>query len=68
MKLKIISNGTDLGTKVVDAETGSVVEGVTSIEWKIAAGKYAEATIKCISIPVEVEIDGKNGRLIEYET
>lgn len=32
MKLKIISDGTRAGTKVVN-ESGETVEGVTSIEW-----------------------------------
>ena len=35
MKLKIISDGTIKGTKVVDQDTGEELIGVTSIEWSV---------------------------------
>lgn len=31
MKLKIVSDGTPTGTRVLDAATGEMVEGVTSV-------------------------------------
>ena len=57
LKLKIISDGTPWGTKVVNVETGEVVQYVTDVEWKFASGKMAEATIKLAQVPVEIEID-----------
>lgn len=45
MKLKIISDGTGRGTKVVDAETGEELKYVTEIVWRIEALGYASATV-----------------------
>ena len=36
MKIKIISDGTVQGTKVIDKDTGAELEGVVSIEWSVA--------------------------------
>ena len=43
MKLKIISDGTKAGTRVVNADNGEQVEDVSHIEWRID-GKDAVAT------------------------
>lgn len=41
MRVKIVSDGTRLGTKVVDAQTGEAIEGVVGVGWRIAAdGNY----------------------------
>jgi hypothetical protein len=55
MKVKLISDGTFIGTKVVDAETGELVEGVAGIEWCLT--NYAEPavlTLHFIDMPVEL--------------
>jgi hypothetical protein len=36
MKIKIISDGTVVGTKIVNAETGELIENVISVDWKIS--------------------------------
>jgi hypothetical protein len=45
MKLKIISDGTCRGTKVVNSETGEMLEGVKDINWKISAGSFSSTII-----------------------
>lgn len=45
MKLKIISDGTSFGTKIIDSTTGEEVEEITSIRWEITAGDASRATI-----------------------
>lgn len=55
MKLKIISDGTNKGTKVVD-EIGDMVENVQSVQWQISAGMLSRATIEILAIPIETGI------------
>jgi len=58
MKLKIISNGTVAGTKLVD-ELGNMVDHVQSISWSIRIGELSRATIELINIPIETGQDGQ---------
>ena len=59
MKVKIISDGTSNGTKVVNVETGEVIENVTRIFWEVNVGSLAKAHIQIINCEVEVEAEGK---------
>lgn len=55
MKLKVISDGTALGTKVINAETGEAIENISRISWELDASVYiAQAVIEVIEIPVEL--------------
>lgn len=55
MKIKIVSDGTVRGTKVVNADTGDWIEGITAIEWRVEAGaRTARANIEMMKIPVEM--------------
>lgn len=55
MKLKIISDGTYLGTKVVNATTGEAVEDILSVRWNVDwRDGIAEATIEFRFIGVEL--------------
>ena len=56
MKLKIISDGTSRGTKVVNAETGEELKYVTDIVWRIEAMGYAHATIEIDNVAFEGEV------------
>ena len=64
MKLKIIS-GIDSGilwrtaTKVVNAETGELLEGVQEIDWHVSVKDIPVATIKVLNVEVDIEIDAK---------
>ena len=58
MRIKIISDGTPTGTRVVCAETGEIVKGVTSVEWSHATpGKPSYAVLKLHLVPVEIIAD-----------
>lgn len=57
-RLKIISGGYRGDTRVVDAETGDRVDGVTSIAWEMSKDSvHATATITLRRVMVEVEGD-----------
>jgi len=46
MKIRIESDGTATGTKVVNAETGQAISGVRSIHWDLEVGELpAYATL-----------------------
>ncbi len=57
MKLKIISDGTKPGTRIVNAETNEEIEDIRSIAWSIDAknGYPAECVIRLYSPLVETE-------------
>lgn len=58
MKLKIISDGTSWGTKVVNADTGESVDGIVSIDWRITAGGYEiAATLQITRVALEITGD-----------
>lgn len=53
MKLKIISDGTSAGTKVVNAETGEELKNVVRIQWEIEGRGRARATIELDGVMFE---------------
>ena len=56
MKLKVVSDGTVIGTKVV-AENGEEIDGVISVNWEVAAAGNAPVpfvTLRMINTPVEI--------------
>lgn len=55
MTVKIISDGTPYGTKVINSETGELVENVQSISWNITSSDLFSSVILEISIP-EIEL------------
>jgi hypothetical protein len=56
MKLKIISNGQAIGTKIINADTGEEIEGIVSVKWQIdGPGELSKMELQFINIPVEVE-------------
>ncbi len=68
MKLRITSDGTFLGTKVVNAETGEKVEMVKSVRWEHASAEDVPiATIEVYMPEVEVVMDKDCVSFIEVE-
>lgn len=53
MKLKIISGGTAFDTRVVNAETGEEVEGITAIRWEADAHSEFHAVITLERVAIE---------------
>lgn len=54
MKLKIVSDGTPMGTFVMD-EDGNRVEGVTEIEWNIGVDRVGKCRLAFNLAAIEVE-------------
>lgn len=66
MKLKIISDGTNAGTKLIDEDTGEMIHLIQKLTWEANAEEVCtKITVEFINIPVEIvskaEVD-----LIEY--
>jgi hypothetical protein len=64
MEVKIVSDGTVIGTKIFDATTGAELKNVTSITWDLNVDKW-EATVDMTLINVPVELRGKADVTIE---
>jgi hypothetical protein len=56
MKLKIVSDGTPTGTRLL-TEDGNYIEGVRSIHWEIGVDKVASAIVDIVLVPAELEVD-----------
>jgi hypothetical protein len=55
MKLKIISDGTNAGTKLIDEDTGKMVHLIQKLSWEANAKEpFAKVTVELINIPVEI--------------
>jgi hypothetical protein len=67
MWLKIISDGTVKGTRVVDAQTGEEVGNVTAVSWSMGNDGLTEAVVTLGCVPAEVagemEIEQESGDL-----
>ena len=57
MRLKIISDGTSLGTKIIDAETGEVVDFVQRVDFSITVEGSARCTIEILQPAIDIECD-----------
>jgi hypothetical protein len=55
-RIKIVSDGTNLGTHVIDTATGEELKGVRAVSWSCDAGtRLASATLEVVGLDVEVE-------------
>lgn len=59
MKLKIVSDGTCYGTKVM-TEDGKTIDNVREIVWSARPGELARATISILVSEVEIEVENPN--------
>lgn len=58
MKIKIISDGTNSGTKIINKETGEMIGMVQNVTWSISSKDiYAKATIEILNPEIELECD-----------
>lgn len=56
MRIRIISNGNPLTTKVIDAQTGEPLEGVIKVEWEITpAGAIAKLHLASAEMDVTAD-------------
>lgn len=56
MKLKIISDGTSVGTKLFDEDTGESVPLVQRLTWEATADGFnlTKVTVELLNVPVEI--------------
>lgn len=54
MNIKIISDGHSSNTKVVNVETGEVVEGIQEINWHCFMDHLATVELKIADVPVDI--------------
>ena len=58
MRLKLISDGTPVGTSVVDADTGERVDLIQKVNYEIGVGDiYGRLTMEVMTEDVEIVCD-----------
>jgi hypothetical protein len=66
MRLMLITDGTSVGTRVVNADIPDmVIEGVTFVNFTIEAGHTSELTLRLKDVPVELTADVTNSPTCE---
>ena len=59
MRVKIISDGTVHGTRVVDADNPErVIEGVVAVDWQLAVCDSTAIVTLCLD-DVDIEVEGE---------
>lgn len=56
-KVRLISDGTPIGTKLVDAETGEplpIMDHVRAIRWRVEVGDIAVCEVDLVRIEIDV--------------
>lgn len=57
MKLKLISDGTNTGTKLIDEDTGEMVHGISKLTWEANSNDMiTKTTVEFFNIPVELDV------------
>lgn len=59
MKIKIISNGSVTGTRVINADTGEVLKDVRFVAWEHKVGEQPTATLEFVGVPIEASVSGE---------
>jgi hypothetical protein len=55
MKLKIVSDGTNSGTRLIDEDTGEMVHKIQKLTWSTDVENWiATTTIELVDVPVEI--------------
>jgi hypothetical protein len=68
MKLKIISDGTNAGTHLVDTDTGEVIHKIQKLTWEVDAKNcITTTTVEISNIPVEI-VSSADVALYEYKS
>ena len=67
-RIKIVSDGTPWGTKIIDMEDGKTIPRVVSLQINIeSGGKPALATLKMYVDELDFEIQKSNTEIETYE-
>lgn len=66
MKLKLISNGTNSGTKLINETSGEMVNLIQKLSFKASAKEdFSNINLNIINIPIEIVADAKI-KLVEF--
>ena len=57
MRVKIISDGTSKGTRVIDEQSGEAVEGCVYLSWIIDKDHMATATITLVKVSIDASAE-----------
>lgn len=57
MRIRIVSDGIEDGTRIEDADTGDELEGVIDVVWGVSAGNRAWAKIAVQDVSVDITGD-----------
>jgi len=79
VKLKVVLNKNGTLTRVLNAETGELVEGIHALRWEAKPGSLVNVVLEMCASEIEVEladgggvptgfIRGLDGRLIDVRT
>ena len=60
MKIKIVSDGSGMGTKVINTETGQEIPNVYKAEWSCDASGFASIILHCRG---EAELEASEGTI-----
>ena len=66
MRIKIVSDGTAAGTRVVDAETGEPVLGVQMINWMATVEGQCEALMHVVGVQCEIVTSARQALVPEF--
>ncbi len=56
MKLKIISDGTKVGTRLVNAETGEAIGLIQNLKWEVDVKEpFTKVTVTLLNVGFEME-------------
>jgi|SRR6185436_16568660 len=60
MKLKIISDGTNEGTKLIDEDTGEMFHGISKLNWQANTDDtLTKVNVEFFNVPVEIVTQAK---------
>ena len=68
MKLKIISDGTNVGTKLIDEDTGEMIHGISKLTWEANVKEIvSKVNVEFFNIPVEI-VSKAEVNLLEWDS
>lgn len=58
-KIRIVSDGTPKGTKIIDEASGELIGGVSAVRWVATGRELAKVTIDFVGALVPVDLIGE---------
>jgi hypothetical protein len=67
MRVKFTSDGTREGTRLVDAETGELIEGVQSLYYSASANNCGFLSVSFVFPDVDVKVNDKTNGVVNFK-